>query len=315
LTASEQPVAGSTELIFVPRSDGTKLAIERRPSLGRCDAGLSGVWVPLVGSAYTGNFGTDDTQLLDMTPNTRGVFTDGNLAAGQSFTDAANNITIKTLSDTTCAPTASVQVCVGSCGTPPPQPTTTSTSTSTSPSSSTTTTKPTTTATTTKPTTTTTRPPTPPPSAVMVRGENGIVSITGTSGNDVIRAWRSRNHRVSVTANSPITLGIGCALVDAVVTSNGDAISLDGGAGNDTLTVDGSVKSTINGGDGNDLMVGGRAADVFIGGLGLDTVSYGSRTGETITATPGTGPDDGRRREKDDIRGDVEQVVMPASVR
>jgi Ca2+-binding RTX toxin-like protein len=140
------------------------------------------------------------------------------------------------------------------------------------------------------------------------------VFVTGTNGNDVIRVWRSRNHRMSVTVNSPIALGTGCVLVDAVVTCTADSINIDGGAGNDALTVDGSARSTINGNSGNDVMVGGRAADVFIGGDGLDTVDYSART-ERIVGTPGTGADDGRSREHDDIRGDVEQVVLPAGRR
>jgi hypothetical protein len=99
LTAEENPVAnGATELIYVPRGDGSQWAIERRASVG-FDAGLSGVWVRIVDRRNT-----DDTELLGYNP----------LAAGQTLRDPAFDISITTLSDT--GATASVQVCVGPCG-------------------------------------------------------------------------------------------------------------------------------------------------------------------------------------------------------
>ena len=61
-------------------------------------------------------------------------------------------------------------------------------------------------------------------------------------------------------------------------------------------------------------MVGGTSADVFEGDAGFDTVDYSGRTG-TIIGTPGTGADDGTRREHDNIEADVEQVILPAASR
>jgi hypothetical protein len=101
LTASENPlVAGSTQLIHVRSPDGTLYAVDRRSSVGY-DSGLSGVWIRQV--AYVN---TDDTQLV------RGSA----LAAGQTFTDPASAVTIKTLTDS--GPTATVRVCVGPCDVP-----------------------------------------------------------------------------------------------------------------------------------------------------------------------------------------------------
>jgi Ca2+-binding RTX toxin-like protein len=47
-------------------------------------------------------------------------------------------------------------------------------------------------------------------------------------------------------------------------------ISVDGGAGNDTIT-GGDGADSITGGDGNDLIIGGRGNDVLLGGAGDDT--------------------------------------------
>ncbi len=99
LTASERPVVtGSTQLILVPRGDGTAYAIDRRESFGH-DSGASGVWVRIVART-----GTDDTELP----------VGGALAPGESYADPAKEITIRTLSET--GPTASVRVCIGPCG-------------------------------------------------------------------------------------------------------------------------------------------------------------------------------------------------------
>jgi hypothetical protein len=98
LTAAENPlVAGSTELIYVEAADGTRFAIDSRASVGY-DAGLSGVWIRDVA-----NVGTDDTELMRNTA----------LLAGETFTDPADRVTIKTLTDH--GDLASVEVCVGPC--------------------------------------------------------------------------------------------------------------------------------------------------------------------------------------------------------
>jgi Ca2+-binding RTX toxin-like protein len=219
-----------------------------------------------------------------MTPSTHGTFTDGNLAAGKSYTDTNAKITISVLSDTASSPTARVQVCYGTCTTGGP--------------------------TTTITTTTTTVVPTNKVSIAVV---SRALVITGTAANESILVAKVRNNRYSVAvAGAPLALGPGCTQVDDVVTcAGGKSVRIDGGAGNDTLRVSGSVRSTLTGGSGNDTLQGGTAADVFAGGIGTDVVDYTNRIGETIIATPGTGNDDGRRRERDDIGADVEQVRLP----
>ena len=112
LTASEQPAAGTTQLIILPRTATSSYAIERRASFGDFDQGLSGVWVRILTT-----INSDDMVLLDMKPLTPAV-DDGSMTVGQTFNDTVNHVSIKLLSDS--GPAASVKVCVGICGNPPP---------------------------------------------------------------------------------------------------------------------------------------------------------------------------------------------------
>ena len=260
--------------------NGTKYGIEKRSSFGTYDQGLGGVWIRQLGLAAT-----DDTTLLDMTPSTN-AFTDGNLAAGNTFTDSASGISIQTVSEGTS--TASVTVTVG--GTPTS--TTAPVATTTTTKATTTTTAPPATTTTTRATTTTTAappPPQPPLGTVSVAVNGTTVVVTGSTGNDTLRLWKVRNNRLAVDANgAPIVAGAGCSVSNGVAQCGGKSFAVAAGAGADRITVSGAVHSTQDGGDGNDWMIGGTSSDVFTGGAGFDVVDYSTRTG-TITGTPGTG--------------------------
>jgi Ca2+-binding RTX toxin-like protein len=134
--------------------------------------------------------------------------------------------------------------------------------------------------------------------------------IIGTTVNDVISATR-KSSKIMITSSRPLTLGAGCSWIDGVATCKATRMTIDGAAGGDTLTIGGSPKATVIGGAGNDRIVSGKSRDVFAGGAGDDTVDCSARVGQKITGTPGTGPDDGKRGEKDDIQGDIEHVMFP----
>ncbi len=53
-------------------------------------------------------------------------------------------------------------------------------------------------------------------------------------------------------------------------------VNIDGGAGNDTITGSATKVNTLTGGDGNDIIVGGSAADTISGGAGNDTITSGA---------------------------------------
>src|SRR5262249_22278992 len=108
------------------------------------------------------------------------------------------------------------------------------------------------------------------------------------------------------------TVAPGCVLV-----WNGHAwctatyADMNGGPGNDLLTIEGTLRGRLQGQYGDDTLIGGTGADVFYGGPGTDALDYSARLGQTITGTPGTGYDDGRAGEGDNIMADVERVVFP----
>jgi Ca2+-binding RTX toxin-like protein len=67
---------------------------------------------------------------------------------------------------------------------------------------------------------------------------------------------------------------------DLFANYTGISSTANGGAGNDVL-IGGSAADTLNGGDGHDLLVGGAGDDVLNGGAGLDAM-YGGPGDDTL---------------------------------
>ena len=112
-------------------------------------------------------------------------------------------------------------------------------------------------------------------SIVTIEGDDNDNSIDGTAGDDVIFADAG----------------------DDTVQGLGGNDFLNGGAGADTLTA-GDGDDTVDGAAGDDLIIGGSGAgnDTYMGGLGIDEVSYASTTaGVTVDLGAGTatGPEIG----------------------
>jgi hypothetical protein len=117
-----------------------------------------------------------------------------------------------------------------------------------------------------------------PSAGVSSLVSSGTLYVTGTSGNDTILVRQTAAHSASVTGNSVTRSFTGV-----------NAISVDGKAGNDKITVDTSYtdarhivplnaklyasagNDTLTGGSGNDTLVGGGGNDTLIGGKGKDT--------------------------------------------
>lgn len=107
------------------------------------------------------------------------------------------------------------------------------------------------------------------------------------------------------------------------------SVGVNGGAGNDHITIQGGVVNTVNGGEGSDQIYGGTGADTILGGngndfieggagldtitggAGNDTVSYEHATGDvTVTLTAlGAGTSSGGGMGLDVFLSGIENVV------
>jgi len=159
-------------------------------------------------------------------------------------------------------------------------------------------------------------------------------TIHGGSGLDTIDYSKRTNAlKISAGTNDSITDGGAFTLNDGE-TGEGDDIwadieTINGGDGDDTITLTGSVDAvingnkgndtlgggsgsdTLNGGDGNDTFDEGKASngkDVFNGGAGTDTISYASRT-SAVTITLDGKATSGESSESDTVKNDVENCV------
>ncbi|MDW8263133.1 MAG: hypothetical protein RMJ35_11460 [Phycisphaerales bacterium] len=158
----------------------------------------------------------------------------------------------------------------------------------------------------------------------------GILTITGTSGGDVIQFAR-RPGGFSVFENSGqgiVQTDWNFADVTRVIINCGGAsdkvivgkvvinCEINGGTGNDTLSAGGGNDTlrgqggndNLFGGDGRDLLNGGIGSDNMLGGGGRDTVDYNQRTANLVIGL-GTAADDGEAGEADNVRTDIETVI------
>jgi Ca2+-binding RTX toxin-like protein len=111
-------------------------------------------------------------------------------------------------------------------------------------------------------------------------GNADTVTINGTAGADVI----------SVTENNGvITISGLAAEVNIANAGAGDRIVINGLGGDDVITSSGlanGIQLVANGGDGNDVLIGGTETDVFNGGNG-DDVLIGGGGPDILDGGPG----------------------------
>jgi Ca2+-binding RTX toxin-like protein len=110
---------------------------------------------------------------------------------------------------------------------------------------------------------------------VEVNGGNGAETFTVSANGTRVRFDRTDPAPFSIDIGTTENLILNANGGDDVFTAGNGlapliAITVDGGAGNDTLTgCDGN--DVLMGGDGNDTITGGRGSDTLIGGAGDDT--------------------------------------------
>jgi uncharacterized delta-60 repeat protein len=143
--------------------------------------------------------------------------------------------------------------------------------------------------------------PPPPPSTPVHLDSNGNLVIPGTNGNDNFQVTAAPGG-VDVIYNG-VDAGVFAPTGIIIATGkNGDdvinidpsvtiAASINGGAGNDSLT-GGSGNDSINGADGNDTISGGAGNDSLAAGAGDDNLSGGTGD-DTIVAGNGVDIIDG----------------------
>jgi Ca2+-binding RTX toxin-like protein len=104
--------------------------------------------------------------------------------------------------------------------------------------------------------------------AIFVTSNNGVVTITGLAETVTITNF-DINDRIVING-----LG-GDDVISAAGLSAGIQLTADGGDGNDLL-VGGHTVSTLRGGLGDDVLIGGTVRDVLDGGPGANVVISGS---------------------------------------
>src|SRR5436190_1793767 len=165
-----------------------------------------------------------------------------------------------------------------------------------------------------------------PASAATVSSNGPVVSVrdeTGTA-NDLAITVAGSTVTVVDTRAAP-NPGAGCSrsAPDRVTCTVAGlaSLSVDAGAGDDTVTVTGTVPATIADGPGDDRMTGGGGDDVFAmgtgadvvaGGAGSDTADYSART-HAVSAKPDGVADDGETGENDNVGTDVENLAGGAA--
>jgi Ca2+-binding RTX toxin-like protein len=126
-------------------------------------------------------------------------------------------------------------------------------------------------------------------------GAADTVTVNGTAGNDTVH--------VSGTAGSVAVTGLATTINIFGAEAANDQLHIDGGSGNDVITAAGLAAGiiglTIDGGAGNDTITGSAGADTLLGGDGNDTVIGGRGNdvaflgsgNDTFVWNPGDGSD------------------------
>src|SRR4051812_27184235 len=88
--------------------------------------------------------------------------------------------------------------------------------------------------------------------------KSGVLKVNGSNGSDTI-SISLRNHKYTVSINS-LTTNFNPKLVHS--------LTVRGNNGNDRITLSGPIKATttINAGEGNDIVQGSNAAEQIVGG-------------------------------------------------
>jgi hypothetical protein len=107
---------------------------------------------------------------------------------------------------------------------------------------------------------------------------SGILTVTGTSGRDSVLITH-RGSRITVREGRTVTRFN--SKTDQI-----QSLAVNGLGGNDKIVILSKLNAAVNGGDGNDWLIGGLGNDVLVGGNGKDKI-IGLRGNDSITGGAG----------------------------
>jgi Ca2+-binding RTX toxin-like protein len=117
-------------------------------------------------------------------------------------------------------------------------------------------------------------------------GQADSVIVNGTAAADSIR--------ISGSGSTAVVTGLSATVRITHSDGVGDNLRVNGLGGNDTIDASrlpaGVISLTIDGGDGDDMLIGSAGNDLFIGGRGTDTAFMGAGD-DTFVWNPGDGND------------------------
>jgi hypothetical protein len=161
------------------------------------------------------------------------------------------------------------------------------------------------------------------PNAGHAQAAGGTVALEGTKlvyaaapGASSSAGITVFNGEITVFDTAPLTKGPGCRqLTPRAVACGTAATEFTASLGdlNDSLSVGAPLTGTIDGGDGQDdfnagSTSAGRRAITFIGGTGVDSVTYRG-SDRSVRVSLDNIANDGRDIDGDNIRSDVENIV------
>jgi Ca2+-binding RTX toxin-like protein len=115
-------------------------------------------------------------------------------------------------------------------------------------------------------------------------GSDDTITVTGTTGDFTVDGTNLPEIRVLNTGSLDLDLAgrngndtIDASALDSAGSPQTLHVTLDGGAGNDTIAGSNGA-DTLNGGAGNDILRGGAGNDAIDGGTGMDIIDFSDGT-------------------------------------
>jgi hypothetical protein len=113
---------------------------------------------------------------------------------------------------------------------------------------------------------------------IVLDPDTGAITIDGTIGNNTATVSLTFTGQVRVQMDSTVATFFRGGITEIVFI---------GDDGDDSFTNTTSIKTTANGGDGNDILRGGAGDDFLVGGYGQDTL-YGNAGNDTLWGSGGS---------------------------